>query len=125
MNDGVKVSPLKLIGQNDDGSTFGLSSKSTGEFLLAFRNAGTISGKHFHKGLSFQKIPEVFILIEGELELYYKNLKTSVEKCITVKAPAKVDVYPYIWHEIKALTTITFLELCSLKEHEQDTFYKY
>ena len=125
MNDEVKISPLKLIGQNNNGSTFGLSSESTGEFLLAFRNEGTICGKHFHKGLSSQKNPEIFILIEGELELYYKNLKTAMEKRITVKAPAKVDIYPYNWHEIKALTTITFLELCSLKEHERDTFYKY
>ena len=125
MNEAVRVLPIELIGVNTNGKTWKFLSHFKGEFLLNLRRAGTVSEKHFHNGDSPQKDPEVLILIQGKLELYYQDCKTGEGQTIVIRSPSRVEIYPNTWHKIKARTEVTFLELCSVKEHDRDTVYEH
>ena len=119
----IKITPLHLIGENERGATFDFSTRKTGDFLFASRNAGSISGNHYHKGLSSSKNPEILLLTSGEAVLFAQTLdgKEAFEE--TLKAPVKVEIGTYIIHTIKATTDISFVEFNSLEEHKKDTFY--
>jgi dTDP-4-dehydrorhamnose 3,5-epimerase-like enzyme len=119
----VRTIPVKIIGEDSRGKTCGFLNRHDDEHLLCFRKATSVSGKHYHKGLSSRKDPEVLILIQGTMEIYCKHLKSGDEQRDIVDGPVRIEINPYVWHEFKALSDVTFLELNSLKDHQQDTFY--
>lgn len=120
---GIRISKLEEIGENDSGQTFGFENQRTGQFLLGQRNAGSISGRHFHQGKSPGKNPEILLLVSGKAEIFCRDIQTGEEMRQQVSAPARIEISPNIWHELHAITDITFLEFNSLKEHQQDTKY--
>ena len=120
---GVEIESITKIGENDSGSTFELEDLSSLGNLLAFRNKGSISGNHYHKGVSPSKNPEKLVLISGEIQLTTKNIESLEVDETTVKAPALIKIYPNIVHTVEALTAITFMEFNSLEDHKKDTFY--
>ena len=122
---GVLITPLSLISETEKGATFHFQNDRTGEFMLGQRHAGSINGRHYHEGKSATKNPEVFILLRGEMELYAKNLMTGEELRKIVTKPSRVEFSPNVWHEIVALTDITFIELNALQEHIDDTKYDF
>jgi hypothetical protein len=64
------------------------------------------------------------VLCKGKVELYTKNIKTGEEQRKILNAPCMVEISPFIYHEVKALSDIVLLEFNSLKEHEKDTIKK-
>ena len=54
----VQVHPIDVKAVDERRALHYFSTDRTGEFLLVYRNAGTISGQHFHKGISSGKNPE-------------------------------------------------------------------
>ena len=122
----VEVYPLETVGNNDKGQTLALPQMIRDRGMLsAFRYAGSINGKHFHKGLRPEKDPEILILLSGTAELFFQNLLTDQSETQHLSSPSAIHIYPWIWHELKAITDIQFVELNSLKAHEHDTFYSY
>lgn len=119
----IEVTPLYQIGKNERGETFSFKINRLGELILGFRKAGSVNGKHYHKGLSGQKDPEVLVLVSGKAELKTINLKSKEEASYTLKGPCEIKIPPFFWHEMIAITDISFLELNSLEEHTKDTFY--
>jgi len=51
----VQVQPIDVKAVDERGALHYFSTDRTGEFLLVYRNAGTISGQHYHKGISAGK----------------------------------------------------------------------
>jgi dTDP-4-dehydrorhamnose 3,5-epimerase-like enzyme len=98
------------------------STNRTGEFLLLYRNAGTISGQHYHKGISAGKNPEDMLLVQGKANLHWKDLITNEEKTIELIAPIRVQIPANIWHELTAITDIVYIELNSLSDGIEDTY---
>jgi dTDP-4-dehydrorhamnose 3,5-epimerase-like enzyme len=88
---------------------------------LVYRNAGTISGQHYHKGISAGKNPEDMLLVQGKANLHWKDLVTNEEKTIELIAPTRVQIPANIWHELTAITDIIFIELNSLSDGSEDT----
>ena len=119
----IEIEGLNLIGENDKGVTWGFETKARSGFIWAERKAGSVSGNHFHKGISATKNPEILFLTSGEA-LVEGRLETGehVFKQL-VKAPVIVKVFPHVIHTITAVTDIHFLEFNSLEEHQVDTFY--
>lgn len=117
----VIVSDIEVKAIDERGALHYFSTDRTGEFLLVYRNAGTISGQHYHTGSSAGKNPEIMILVQGAIMLNWKNLKTNENGTIDVAAPSRVIIPPHVWHEVKAVTDIVFLELNSLVDGSQDT----
>ena len=118
----VSVSTIDVKAIDERGALHYFSTNRTGEFLLVYRNAGTISGQHYHKGKSLGKNPEVMLLVQGSITMNWKNLKTNVSDTITIEAPSRVIIEANVWHEVKALTDIIFIELNSLAEGSEDTY---
>lgn len=119
----VTITPLDKVGADDRGFTYEYFHERYGRHMVCFRKAGSVSGRHYHKGLSLTKDPEILILASGTLTLNWKNINTLTTESIFVEAPVKIEILPYIWHELIALTDCTFIELNSLSEHEADTFH--
>ncbi len=118
---GVTITVLQEARPDDRGKAFEISLVAREGLMFITRKQGTISGRHYHLGKTPGKNPEVIILLSGTVEFYCKDLKTKEEIAEVVTAPARIEISPFIWHELKALTGITFLELSSLDEHKKDT----
>lgn len=117
----VSVSPISVKAIDERGALHYFNTDRTGEFLLVYRNEGTISGQHYHSGVSANKNPEDMLLVKGNIELHWKDLKSELEETIQINAPSRVLIPAGIWHEVKALTDIVFIELNSLVDGSEDT----
>ncbi len=118
----VSVSKIDVKAIDERGALHYFSTNRTGEFLLVYRNAGTISGQHYHKGKSPGKNPEEMLLVQGSIHMEWKNLLTEEKGNLTIEAPSRVIIEANVWHEVKALTDIIFIELNSLAEGSEDTY---
>ncbi len=118
----VSVSKIDVKAIDERGALHYFSTNRTGEFLLVYRKAGTISGQHYHKGKSPGKNPEEMLLLQGSITMNWKNLQTNVSDTIIIEAPSRVIIEANVWHEVKALTDIIFIELNSLVEGSEDTY---
>jgi hypothetical protein len=119
----MKIENLPLTGSDDRGFTAEYLHERSGNQLALFRKAGSISGRHYHKGISVTKDPEILILLHGTLRFSWKHIDDRDAQSETVTAPAKLEVPPYIWHELVAETDCVLLEMNSIAEHTADTFY--
>ena len=118
----VSVSKIDIKAIDERGALHYFNTNRTGEFLLVYRKAGTISGQHYHKGKSPGKNPEEMLLLQGSITMNWKNLQTKVSDTIIIEAPSRVIIEANVWHEVKALTDIIFIELNSLVEGSEDTY---
>ena len=118
----ISVSTIDLKAIDERGALHYFSTNRTGEFLLVYRKAGSISGQHYHKGKSVGKNPEEMLLLQGAITMNWKNLETNITDTITIEAPSRVIIEANVWHEVKALTDIIFIELNSLAEGSEDTY---
>ncbi len=118
----VSINPIDLKAADARGALHYFNTNRTGEFLLVYRNAGSVSGQHYHKGISAGKNPEDMLLVQGSASLHWKDLTTNVEETITLVAPTRVFIQANVWHELTAITDIVFIELNSLADGSEDTF---
>lgn len=118
----ITITPLDKVGIDARGYTYEYFHERYGRHLICFRKANSVSGRHYHKGISLTKNPEILILAQGTLTLNYRNVNSKELNSTLVEAPAKIEIPPYVWHELVSLTDCTFIELNSLSEHEADTF---
>ena len=119
----VHITLMDKIGIDERGYTYEYFHERMGRHLVIFRKAGTVSGRHYHKGLSLNKNPEVLLLLSGSAVLNYRESHNYEMHTITLTGPVRIEMPPFIWHEVITQTDCTFLELGSLSEHEADTFY--
>ena len=119
---GVSISNIDVKVIDERGALHYFNTDRNGEYLLVYRKAGTISGQHFHKGKSANKNPEDMLLVQGEIELHWKDLSTQKESTIAVSSPSRILIPANIWHEVKALSDIIFIELNSLADGNEDTY---
>jgi len=118
----VSVSKIDVKAIDERGALHYFSTDRSGEFLLVYRKAGTFSGQHYHKGNSAGKNPEEMLLVQGSLTMNWRNLNTEEKGTLTIEAPSRVIIQANVWHEVKAITDIIFIELNSLVEGSEDTF---
>ena len=118
----VTINPIEVKAVDERGALHYFSTDRTGEFLLVYRKAGTISGQHYHKGISAGKNPEDMLLVQGTANLHWKDLKTNKEETVELIAPVRVLIQANVWHELMAITDIVFVELNSLAEGSEDTY---
>ena len=118
----IQVSEIDVKAIDERGALHFFSTDRSGEFLLVYRKAGTISGQHYHKGLHQGKNPEEMLLVQGEIILNWRDIQTEEIGTLNIKAPSRVIIPAKIWHEVNAITDIVFIELNSLKDGSEDTY---
>jgi hypothetical protein len=118
----VDIITIDKIGEDERGATHYFNTDRTGQFIVAYRKTGSISGRHYHKGIAPTKNPEQLILMQGEATVNWFDTRTSIEGSLKVKAPARIHIQPWAWHEVIADTDIIILELNGLEDAKDDTF---
>lgn len=118
-----EVETLNLLSENDKGSTYTVTERSTSEYLLVYRKSGAEFGNHWHEGNSPSKNPEVLLFVGGSMTMWISEPDGGNEECVELNAPLKLKVFPGYLHRFKATSDCSFLEFNSLDEHIADTFY--
>lgn len=118
----VEIIPIEKIGEDERGSTHIFDTDRTGQFIISYRKAGSLSGRHYHKGRSPYKHPEKIILMKGEATVNWLDVQGNEKGSIKVSAPSMVVIQPWIWHEVVADTDIIVFELNALADGQGDTF---
>lgn len=118
----ITVEPFEFISRTEKGETYQLQSTRTGIFVFGTRKAGSVNGSHYHKGNTPNKNPELFYLFTGKGLVRLVDLHTKEKKEVILEGPCRVTFPPFIWHELEALTDISFMECNSLAEHAADTY---
>lgn len=117
----VEIMSLSLINKDERGGTFTIENDRSGNFILAYRKAGSSSGRHYHQGASPYKNPEILYLLSGEALIRWRRLEETAVKEIKVTAPVKVIIAVDIWHELVALSDCSFWEMNSLEDVKKDS----
>jgi len=115
---GVEIIELDKIADNEKGRTFEFTNRDTEKLLLIKRKKGTISGGHYHTGKNPMKDPETILIIDGEMEIIFRNVRTSEEMIEVYTRPMLFKISPYIYHKIKALTDVIFIDMNSIKDDD-------
>ena len=118
----IEITKIDLKAVDERGALHYFSTDRSGEFLLVYRNKGSISGQHYHKGNSANKNPEDMLLVQGSLLLQWKEIEGTENGEVEVIAPARVLIPAGIWHQTTAQTDIVFIELNSLADGSEDTY---
>jgi dTDP-4-dehydrorhamnose 3,5-epimerase-like enzyme len=119
----VEVIQVDKIGEDERGATHYFDTDRTGQFIIAYRKTGSISGRHYHKGTAPTKNPEQLILMQGEATVNWFDVRLEeIKGVVKVKAPAKITIKPWAWHEVIADTDIVMFELNGLEDAKDDTF---
>lgn len=118
----VQIQSIDIKAVDERGALHYFSTDRTGEFLLVYRKAGTVSGQHYHKGLYVGKNPEDMLLLQGKANLHWKDLNSKEEKTIELNSPTRVKISAHVWHELTAITDLIFIELNSLSDGSEDTY---
>ncbi len=118
----IEVTSLHLAGENERGATFTLELNRTGEFIYGTRMKGSINGNHYHKGTEPVKNPEIFYLLSGEAVIRYMHVETNEKGSLKAIGPCRILFPKQVWHEVEAVTDISFLECNSIAEHSRDTY---
>lgn len=80
------------------------------QITVLYREAGSISGNHYHKGEDPSKDPERFLIIKGKLKLHAEDLEGEtiadeiVDELTEIKVPANIR------HIFEALEDTWFIE---------------
>ncbi|NCI46488.1 hypothetical protein [Sediminibacterium soli] len=118
----IEIIPIAKIGEDERGVTHYFNTDRTGEFILGYRKAGSVSARHYHKGISAYKNPERVILMKGEATVNWFDINGEASGSDKIIAPAMLVVYPYTWHEVIADTDFVMFELNALNDGKIDTF---
>lgn len=118
----VEIIRVDKIAEDERGATHYFDTDRTGQFIIAYRKIGSISGRHYHKGTAPTKNPEQLILMQGVATVNWFDVKSDAKGSIQVKAPAKIIIQPWAWHEVIADTDIVMFELNGLEDAKDDTF---
>lgn len=120
----IEVKALPKVAEDERGPTHYFDTDRSTQFVCGYRKAGSVSARHYHKGLSIGKNPEVMVLFQGEITINWFDVREPERKGTEkVVAPAVITVYPYAWHEVLADTDMLFLEQNTLEDGKSDTFW--
>lgn len=119
----IEVSEVPMIHSDERGKTHFFDTDRTGQFVVAYRKAGTHNARHYHKELSKGKNPEIFILFSGEVTIHWFDVRNKEKKgTCKVVAPAMVTVHAWAWHEVIAEKDFIIMELNTLEDGKVDSF---
>lgn len=119
----ITIRPMALKSSDERGSVHHFNTTRSGEYMIFYRKKGAVGARHYHKGLSSNKNPEQFILLQGKATLNWRDLRSEESGSVVLESPVEVDIYPWIWHEVIAETDFVMLEMNATEDGPADTFY--
>jgi len=120
----MTITQLKPFNRDDRGYNCEYYHDRIGQQMLVFSRAGAIRGGHYHKGDSLTKNPEIILLLSGTCMVKWREPNALKMESQRVEGPAKIIIPPYTWHQFVFETDGSMLEMNSLSEHANDTYYE-
>jgi hypothetical protein len=117
----IEIIPIAKIAEDERGATHYFDTDRTGQFIIGYRKAGSISARHYHKGTAKGKNPEQVIIMSGEATVNWFDINGDAKGSDKLVAPAMLIVYPFTWHEVIADTDIVMFELNALVDGKEDS----
>ena len=121
----IKIKKIKPFSTDARGTIHGFTARQSKYFVIVTRKKGTVSGKHYHKGASKSKSPEIFYLIKGKARIILKDSASDKTEEHTIDENCLFEIPSRIYHEVHALTDIILLEFNISKKdfdlYEEDT----
>lgn len=108
----IKIKKIEPSRDTEKGSDRAFSTRDTGYVVVLHRNKGFVSGKHYHRGKSESKSPEVLYLVEGRIKIITKNMRTGETMEHEISDNSLIEIPAGIYHEVHHLTDTIILELC-------------
>lgn len=125
MND-IQVVEILKLSENNRGKTYEFNIlREQGKFIYIKRSQNSLSGNTYHTGKSKNTNPKIFVLLDGEIELNFRRVNTVEKKQLFINQPSIITVYPYVIHNIRAITNISMLECNSISDIENDRFKEF
>jgi hypothetical protein len=118
----IEIIPIKKIAEDQRGATHYFDTDRTGQFIIGYRKAGSVSARHYHKGIMPGKNPEQVIIMSGEATVNWFDINGDAKGTDKLVAPSMLVVHPFTWHEVIADTDIVMFELNALEDGKQDVF---
>ena len=118
----IEIIPIAKVAEDERGATHYFDTDRTGQFIIGYRKAGSISARHFHKGIAKGKNPEKVIIMSGEATENWFDINGDAKGSQKMVAPAMLIVHPWTWHEVIADTDIVMFELNALADGKEDAF---
>ncbi len=118
----IEIIPVKQIAEDERGATHYFDTDRTGQFIVAYRKAGSASGRHYHKGTAPAKDPEKLIIMQGEATVNWHDVRSGEKGSSKLTAPVELHIHPWAWHEVIADTDIIVFELNGLEDAKEDTY---
>jgi tellurite resistance-related uncharacterized protein len=118
----VEIIPIARIAEDERGATHYFDTDRSGQFIIGYRKAGSVSARHYHKGTAKGKNPEQVIIMNGTVTVNWFDIDGEAKGSSQVKAPAMIVVYPMTWHEVIADTDIVMFELNALADGREDSY---
>lgn len=117
----ITITPFDPIGADERGTTssFTLPRKQD-QFVFLTRKAGSISGNTYHEGKNEATNPKIFLLLAGTINFTYRKVTEQQVHQETVQAPAKIEVSPYVTHQVEVIDEAVFLECNSITDIQTD-----
>ena len=119
--DWVEIIKLDLVKKSIKWNIFEFENRNVDRMLLIERKKWTISGNHYHTWKVKTKNPEIFIILNWEVEIHFINIKTKEEFKEKYIEPMMFKVNSYIIHKITALTNILLIDMNSFDDDNKDT----
>ncbi len=108
---GVNIVNLEKIHSDERGEIFSLKLLDTfSEIVFVRRRKGTVSGKHYHTGKDKSKNPERLIVVSGRIEAKFFDIKTEEYQKKILNSMDMIEVFPNVYHELKAVEEVVFIE---------------
>ena len=118
----IEIISVKKIAEDERGATHYFDTDRTGQFIVAYRKAGSANARHYHKGTASSKNPEIIILMQGEVTVNWYDVKGEAKGSSKAVAPTEIHVHAWTWHEVVADTDIVVFELNGLEDAKDDTY---
>jgi mannose-6-phosphate isomerase-like protein (cupin superfamily) len=102
----VKITKINPLKPDSRGLAFGFSTRPSSFFIVLHRKKGTVSGRHYHKGLN----PETFYVAKGTVKLVTRASNRSRSEEHVIEKNHLFEIPPLVYHELHALTDLILLE---------------
>ncbi len=106
----VKITKINPLKDDERGLAYGFTTRKSGYFIVLNTKKGAVRGKHYHKGDSISKSPEIFYLTKGKIKLFTKDVKSGETNEYEIEENNLIEVPAMVYHEVHALTEAILLE---------------
>lgn len=123
-DDLVEINQMNFIGADSRGDTHEFNVRPNGAYIFLNRSKGTMSGNTYHSGKTEATNPKIFVLLLGEIEFFYRHIKSKKHFSKIISFPCVIKINPNVTHAVKAISNISMLECNSILDIQNDRYHQ-